>query len=357
MKLPSLVSLSVLAVGSQAAAQEAASKWPANLQAAGFVDAYYMVNLNQPGTDMALFRAFDRRDREFALNLAELAIGSAPEPVGFRIDLDFGPTTEAAHMVEPGGPEVMKHIQQAYGSAKFDVGRGLTLDVGKFVTHMGQEVIETRDNWNYSRSLLFTWAIPFYHFGARLSTPLSDTLTGALMVVNGWNNVADTNERPSLGLQLAATPSSSLTAYLNYVGGPEQPGNDDDLRHVIDVVAIITASDKLTLGVNGDYGMEKVGDATMKWFGVAGTGRLAFTDTWAAALRAEWFKDADGFMTATGVEQSLIEATATLEAKYGGGLIARLEFRHDHASEDVFPTDDTPENMQNTVTLGTVIGF
>jgi Putative beta-barrel porin-2, OmpL-like. bbp2 len=28
---------------------------------------------------------------------------------------------------------------------------------------MGNEVIETKDNWNYGRSLLFTLAVPYYH--------------------------------------------------------------------------------------------------------------------------------------------------------------------------------------------------
>ena len=30
-------------------------------------------------------------------------------------------------------------------------------------------MIESKDNWNYSRSLLFAWAIPYYHFGLRSS--------------------------------------------------------------------------------------------------------------------------------------------------------------------------------------------
>ena len=40
------------------------------------------------------------------------------------------------------------------------------MDFGKFVTSAGAEVIESKDNWNYSRSLLFAYAIPYWHFGA-----------------------------------------------------------------------------------------------------------------------------------------------------------------------------------------------
>ena len=44
-------------------------------------------------------------------------------------------------------------------------------DVGKFVTPIGAEVIESQDNWNYTRSILFGYAIPFYHVGVRATCP------------------------------------------------------------------------------------------------------------------------------------------------------------------------------------------
>ena len=71
-------------------------------------------------------------------------------------------------------------LQQAYLTAVLPVGAGLTVDVGKFVTHMGNEVIESKDNWNYSRSFLFAYAIPYYHTGIRLTYPLASTLSGTL---------------------------------------------------------------------------------------------------------------------------------------------------------------------------------
>jgi len=93
-------------------------------------------------------------------------------------------------------------LQQAYLTAVVPVGNGLTADVGKFVTHMGYEVIESKDNWNYSRSLLFAWAIPYFRTGLRLTYPFTDNLSVAVHVVNGWNSLVDNNARKSLGLQM-----------------------------------------------------------------------------------------------------------------------------------------------------------
>jgi len=39
------------------------------------------------------------------------------------------------------------------------------------VTPAGAEVVESKDNWNYSRGLLFAWAIPYFHFGRAPNTP------------------------------------------------------------------------------------------------------------------------------------------------------------------------------------------
>ena len=73
-------------------------------------------------------------------------------------------------------------LKEAYVSYLAPVGKGLQVDFGKFVTPMGAEVIESKDNWNYSRSILFGYAIPFYHFGVRAKYAFNDkySLTGFL---------------------------------------------------------------------------------------------------------------------------------------------------------------------------------
>ena len=64
----------------------------------------------------------------------------------------------------------------------------MQFDFGKFVTPFGNEVIESKDNWNYSRSLLFSLAIPYYHQGLRATYSPNDQVTLAGYLVNGWNN-------------------------------------------------------------------------------------------------------------------------------------------------------------------------
>src|SRR5439155_17366158 len=112
---------------------------------------------------------------------------------------------------EPGGTTLYQNIQQAYVSYLAPAGSGLQLDFGKFVTPAGFEVIETKDNWNYSRSLLFALAIPYYHMGVRASYSPTDKVTVTGFLFNGWNNVQDNNGGKSVGIAVSGKPTSALT--------------------------------------------------------------------------------------------------------------------------------------------------
>jgi hypothetical protein len=114
----------------------------------------------------------------------------------------------AAYEPESDGKEIYKHIQQAYVSVL--AGSRLQLDAGKFVTPLGAEVIESQDNWNYSRSVLFGYAIPFYHVGLRATLPAGDKLSFAGYLVNGWNNSSEIHgDFPCVGLTATLKPSPS----------------------------------------------------------------------------------------------------------------------------------------------------
>lgn len=325
----------------------------------GFVDAYYGYNFNRPASDAQL-RNFDTKHNQFAFNLAELALEKKVTPddrLGFRMDLNVGPATEIVHAVEPGGAEVFKHIQQGYLSYLAPAGKGLQLDIGKFVTQHGAEVIETRDNWNYSRSLLFALAIPYYHFGLRATYPVSDKASFSGFVVNGWNNVIDNNRRKTFGVQALIKPSSSLTISQNYMFGPEQLGNNDDWRHLWDGTVTYAVNDSVSLMANYDYGFDRVNGARVHWQGLAAYARIQpSSKKLAFSPRFEWYSDHDGFTT--GVRQSVKEFTLTGEHTVKGGLLTRLEYRRDFSDREFFlRSTGLAIKSQSTVSIGFVYAF
>jgi Putative beta-barrel porin-2, OmpL-like. bbp2 len=358
------------------ALEDTALNGPNGIQFSGFVDTYYSLNFGHPspaGTNATTgnqpIRAFDIQADKFSLNMVELALQKSPTdqtPIGFRVDLDFGPGASIVHGLDPGG-STFNNIEQAYVTYVAPIGKGLTIDLGQFVTWVGYEVIESQDNWNYSRGILFTWAIPFYHAGLRLTLPVTDTLTVSLMGVNGWNNAVSNNAGKDLGASIAFTGIPKVSLVADGIWGSYAA--DGFRRDVYDFIATITPTDKLSLAANADYGTDDclvnngpagAGCATpgkASWFGVAGYLRYAFTDAAAMALRAEWYKDGDG--TTTGVAQTLGEITATGEYKIASALLTRLEFRRDWSNQTYFLNGGSTPNAhaQDTIELGVVYTF
>jgi hypothetical protein len=325
---------------------------PSQIDVTGFVDVYYGHNFN--GTDPAL-RSFDVQHKAFSLSLAEVAFARAvtkDSRVGFRVDLDFGKTADlvAAYEPEEDGKEIYRHVQQAYVSVL--AGDRLTIDAGKFVTPLGAEVIESQDNWNYSRSALFGYAIPFYHTGVRAALPVTDKLTLTAYLVNGWNNSSEIfGDFPGVGLTAAIKPTSKLSWTTTVMTSREAPGPAHN-RTIVDTTLSVSATPKLTLMANADYGKE--GDTS--WWGVAGYAKYQARDNWALVGRYEYLDDEDGgFMT---IGQAAQTVTLTSDHLVAGGLRLRLEYRGDFTEEPFFVDEDGDlKDSQHAVLVGLVYSF
>ena len=317
-----------------------------------FIDTYYGYNFNQPESRKNGLRNFDVNHNQFSLNLIGLSAELPAEPVGFRIDINFGDTAKMIHSAEPGGSDLYQFLKQAYISYKAPVGKGLTVDFGEFVTPLGAEVIESKDNWNYSRSLLFSWAIPYYHFGARLKYPFSDKFSGSAYIVNGWNDVVDNNTGKTFGFSGAINPTKKLSIVQNYMAGPEQKDDNSDWRHLWDTTVTYTVTPSLSLMGNYDYGMDRATGSRVKWQGVAGYARYQITQRFAMASRLEWYADPEGFTT--GSTQKVKEGTLTAEFKVKNFLM-RSEYRYDWSDRAVFEKEgNTLSRNQTTITLGAI---
>ncbi len=322
----------------------------------GFVDGYYLWAFNESDPQL---RNFDVKHNSFSLNYTEIAFAkpaSESSRAGFRMDVGAGDAADMVNAFEPGGPDYLKHVQQAYVSYLAPVGSGLTIDVGKFVTWNGAEVIESKDNWNYSRSLLFAWAIPYYHMGARVGYAVNDKVSVTGFLVNGWNNVRDNNGDKTVGASVTVKPTGTVTAFVNYTVGKEQAADaDGGVRNLFDTTVIYSPTSKLSVLGNFDYGRDSVEGDNVDWYGVAFGLKYQANDAWAVAPRYEIFKDDDGF--STGTAQTLQEVTLTAEYKVTGGLLTRFEFRSDFSDEDYFIKDHGLKSSQPTASVAFIYAF
>ena len=335
-----------------------------SISMSGTVDGYYGYNFNHPhvsstpsptlvgpgfGTGL---RAFDGRNEQIGLNLFELNFDKAVDPknpLGFHLALGYGDAMNVVNATDPGTFLFAQYLKEAYFSYLAPVGKGLQVDFGKFVTTNGAEVIETKDNWNYSRGLLFTFAIPFYHFGLRAKYPINDKVSITGLLVNGWNNIVDNNTGKTYGVSLSANPTKKISLTQNYYVGPEQFNTNSNWRQLTDTVVTYNPTGKLSLMTNFDYGREKpcnfisltnpcpganaTNNPAAWWSGIAQYARYAFNDATAVALRYEYLNDHNNYafngFGSTGRGQHVQEGTVTLERVLAKHLITRLEYRGD----------------------------
>jgi hypothetical protein len=334
----------------------------------GMVDGYWNYASNKPkDPNTSQFRAFDVRNESFALNYAELAVDYKPNNFGVRVDVGFG---DAADIVNASGSSTWRHIQQAYitaGKEKF------TFDFGKFVTPIGAEVIETKDNWNYTRGLLFTNAIPFTHFGGRATYVASDKVTLAAYLVNGWDNVDDENAAKSVGIVATVKPHEKVSVVANFLTGRE--GNINEyMRKLLDVIVTFNVNDRLSLMANADYGQDKgpnifvgVSGPRVVWQGIAGYAKLKASEKVILTGRYEWFDDQDGFKLpgTGGLAQEVQSGTFTVQVPVSD-LTIWGEVRQDWSNKspfrktepDLFGNNaDSFVDHQNTFTVGMTYAF
>jgi hypothetical protein len=321
-------------------------------------DTYYEYNSNEPASGQNLLRNFDEKDNQFSFSYFELAFEQVPTAqrrVGFRADLGFGPTASWVNSTDPDDG-ALKYLQQGYVSVLAPVGKGLQIDAGKFNTPIGAEPTETAYNWNYSRSLLFAWAAPYYHVGVRATLPVTDAVSVSGFLVNGWNNAQDNNRDKTIATAVSWKVLPSLTLSQAWMGGAEGPNGTDNWRNLYDTIATWTVNDRLSLMANMDIGRDTINGVTTSWQGVAAYGRVVVLPTWALASRAEVFEDNEGFMT--GTAQTIREVTLTSEHMLVKGLSIRFEYRRDWSTEDFFEyKEDQFRDHQNTFLVGFIYSF
>ncbi len=324
----------------------------------GLVDVNFSKNFNNPVSHLNDYRNFDIYENQFNLNFAKLVFQKSAAPVGFRIDLGFGQTMDIVNSdASLGGEKSLRNVEDAYLTGVIPWGNGLTINAGKLVTHMGGEVIETNGNINYSRSILFAYAIPFYHLGISANYPFSDKFNATLYLYNGWNNIVDNNKGKTLGAEISWSPTSSFTFIENWIGGPEE-NNSTKKRNVFDTIINYQAADALFFTINADYGEEALfPSGTAVWKGAAITGKYTIDNKSYFGLRAEVYNDHNGFTT--GLIQDLKEITLTYQYSFTSNFFTELEFRRDWSNVPTFEdnTGTFTKNNQNTILIGSVYSF
>lgn len=333
-----------------------------DLTLTGLVDTYYTRNANDPADGTNTLYYTNPNSRGFGLNQVKLELDASGDgPIGFRSDIWFGSGARLFREgLEPGPLADVLYLQQAYGYYQFE--GGAQMDVGLFGTIAGLEVAESHLNWNYTRGLLWAWNEPFSHLGAKVSFPVGDTLTGTLMLVNGFDNAFDQNSGKSFGAQTSWAPHDTFNTTITWIQGPENEGTNDGWLNDISWNFYLGISDRVEAMANMDYisNTDPFENVATSW-GIGTYIRVHISDHLRLAQRFEFMRDRQG--RSTGVEQTLRENTITLEAQPVADdprLLVRIEHRRDWSDVPFFSCASCQDGMglsQDTFTIGTTWVF
>jgi hypothetical protein len=324
----------------------------------GFLDAYYTWDFNQHPGRVRPFATEPARHNEFAVGLALLRAQYGAERVRASVGLATGTYIEANYAAEP---DLLKNIFEAY--AGIELGGGAWLDAGVLPSHIGFESAITSSNMTYSRSLIAELS-PYYETGARLTVQPSDRFSAALLVVNGWQIIRETNGAKSAGVQLQFRPRPNLLLnYSNYLGD-EAPDDDETggrlIRFFHDFYAQLDVSGRLTLTGAFDVGTQELpADESATWYGAALVGRWWLSERWAVGMRGELFHDPDQVVAVSGTPAGLEAVGGSLNLDYRPAerVLLRIEGRLFDANDPVFPSDQGLERTDALLSTSLAVTF
>ncbi|MBS1747276.1 MAG: porin [Bacteroidetes bacterium] len=263
------------------------SRW---LTITGSVDGYYRFGFanakDEQGKEITdNYTSFTNSQNSFELGMASVQVAHSFGKASAFIDLGFGRRAEEFSYANSDYSSMFA-VKQAYLS--YTVSDKFKLSLGKWVTHVGYELVDAYQNRNYSMSYLFSFG-PFSHTGIKADIGLGKKSALMVGVSNPTDNATTLSSR-KYGLAQFSTSTSDekLKAYLNYVGSYGGSFNSTQL----DMVVVKTFSDKFNIAYNGTVKFlkpESVDDA-VSW-GSALYFNIDPTEKFGVTLRGEYFDD------------------------------------------------------------------
>ncbi|MEW6235026.1 MAG: porin [Candidatus Omnitrophota bacterium] len=364
-----LIALTIISSGAMAGAlAEATSSALGGIEFGGFLDLSWTYNFQtpDPSNNGNIGRIFDVDSEDLVnINMLNFYIDNLPEDageVGFRVDFAYGEDANITRGYDGIGANNID-LYQLYVSYIAPIGNGLTIDVGRFVTWYGYEVIESVKNDNFSRSCIFGMTVPFTHTGIRATYSINDMWEVSGGVTQGWDTVEDINESKSFHFAVRFRPTEDIYVQNAISYGPERAGNNSDYLFLYDLVATWSVTEDWTIGANFDYGFDEdaLGTSDANWWALAGYVRYDVNEDVYLALRGEYFGDDDSWRTpqpVVGASDNMWEITATAGYQITEDLLGRLEYRHDEADGNIFFDDAIrDQDSQDTIALEVIYQF
>lgn len=330
----------------------------------GYIDAYYSYDNNEPITGNQPYLVSSARHNDFSINLAMLDFDYISSRVRGRFATGFGSYMNANYAAEVGS---FKNIVEATAGVKLSEKKEIWLDAGIMGAPFSYENAISKDQLLYSRSLAAEGS-PYYVSGVKLTAPLAQNVTGAVYLVNGWQQITDINNQKSIIAHVKVHPSDLEVNLSAYYGSEQNISSVNDReRLLIDFnINYKNKNAPLSLSMGTYYGVQQVfrnnaPRQNFEWWQSNIAAKYFINKKISIAGRAEFFNDVNSVIynpvTAT---SSFQVGSFTLGANYAitPNALFRVEARRfSAASNTYFDADINRVNSANLIWASLAINF
>lgn len=239
-------------------------------------------------------------------------------------------------------------LPNAYAEIYAPVGNGLNIKVGHFYTPIGYETVPAPDNFFYSHAYTMQYGEPFTHTGIMGNYTVNKNWAVMGGVVSGsetggWdgNFTAQLGNWAGLmGATFTANNGTSLNVSGTY-GSVSETNPADWAMYSVVLKHNFTEKDHFVLQHDHGYAdnVLTTGTGNAEWYGINSHFYHDIKDDLTVGLRAEWFRDQNGFRVfspgrpfapiGTAIGASYYEVTAGLTWKPKSWLSLRPNVRYD----------------------------
>jgi len=339
----------------------------------GYVQGSWTYNASDPNSATNAERGFDFENQDLTFNGVSLFVArdikATPDKfdIGFHLEALYGADARFTHsnglFDDNQHGDVQYDLTQAYVEVAVPVGRGLLLNIGKFITPIGYEYVDPTKNTLFSHGYLFNFGAPYSHTGVTGTYSVSDELTVMAGLARGWDQSTDDNNGAIefLGSATWAPEHSQWTHTLTLSVGPQSADNYG-YRTELDALCTYKFTDKWSFGGEAMYGIQAdvpgTNDDYSQWYGLAVYPSYDLCSHASLNGRLEWFSDVDGtrgvgatnaFEVTLGVSFFPLAGVNPVDKAFK----IRPEIRFDYADDRVFNGDYT----QTTFAVDAVLAF
>jgi hypothetical protein len=187
-------------------------------------DAHYMQDFNHPKDHTIVGSTESFRSGEFQLEQVSFGGDFHWENVRARFLSMMGlfATTTPRNDASSGVGQwdlgnAYRYLSEANAGYHFDVGHGLNVDAGIFVSYIGLFSYYNYDNWTYQPSYVSS-NTPWFFNGLRIQYFPTNKLKIEPWIINGWQSYGRFNKNLGFGGQILWQPNENLKLVFNNYG-------------------------------------------------------------------------------------------------------------------------------------------